>query len=206
LIMTADMPRQLGGLEALLRSAGEKAGLPPVELWNPPNCGDIGLKIARDGQWFYQGSFIQRPALVSLFARVLRRDEDGQHYLVTPVEKVVVEVEDAPFLAVELERRGSGPNQTVLFRTNVDDVVVCGPDHPLRFEIEPGTQGLKPYVRVRGRLDALVSRSLSYDLIELLVDAPAGLEAARGLWSNGCFFAVPTASQLPTNPLIFNVY
>lgn len=159
----------------------------PVESWNPPYCGDIGLAIARDGTWFYRGSPIKRPALVKLFARVLRRDADGRTYLVTPAEKVDVAVADAPFLAVELEVGGAGAAQSLLWRTNVGDVVACGADHPLRFEVaEAG--GLKPYVRVRGRLDALVTRALVYDLLALVEDGPAKLP---GVWSNGAFFALP---------------
>jgi hypothetical protein len=173
----------LVGLEAMLREqAGDR--LPPVDKWNPPYCGDIGMAIRRDGVWLYQGSPIGRKPLVRLFSRVLRRDADGKHYLVTPVEKVDVSVEDAPFLAVELEATGEGASQELIFRTNVDDVVRCGPANPLRFETEPGSGGLKPYLLVRGRLEALVTRALYYDLVEMAVE-----EAGRlGLWSGGAFF------------------
>jgi hypothetical protein len=173
----------LVGLEAMLREqAGDR--LPPVDKWNPPYCGDIGMAIRRDGVWLYQGSPIGRKPLVRLFSRVLRRDADGKHYLVTPVEKVDVSVEDAPFLAVELEATGEGASQELIFRTNVDDVVRCGPANPLRFETEAGSGGLKPYLLVRGRLEALVTRALYYDLVEMAVE-----EAGRlGLWSGGAFF------------------
>jgi hypothetical protein len=171
-----------------------RGGMPPVETWNPPYCGDIGMAIKADGTWFYQGSPIGRMPLVKLFARVLRRDEDGRHYLVTPVEKVDVAVEDAPFLAVEMEVRGQGADQELIFRTNVDDIVTCGPDHPIRFEREAGSGGLKPYVRVRGRLDALVTRALYYDLVELALateERPAGTSSdVPGVWSSGDFFAM----------------
>ena len=171
-----------------------RGGMPPVETWNPPYCGDIGMAIKADGTWFYQGSPIGRMPLVKLFARVLRRDEDGRHYLVTPVEKVDVAVEDAPFLAVEMEVRGQGADQELIFRTNVDDIVTCGPDHPIRFEREAGSGGLKPYVRVRGRLDALVTRALYYDLVEMALaneERPAGTSPdGPGLWSGGDFFAM----------------
>lgn len=173
-------------LEELLRNAQSKAA--PVERWDPPYCGDIGLKILRDGTWHYRGSAIRRPALVKLFARVLRRDADGRHYLVTPVEKVDVEVEDAPFVAVELETSGSGASQTLLWRTNVDDIVRAGPDNPLRFAVEAQSGGLKPYVRVRGGLEALVARALVYDLAEMAAEGPGG---ASGIWSEGAFFALP---------------
>ena len=177
---------RIAGLEQLLRERQGK-GPAPVEKWNPPYCGDIGMKIRADGVWNYGGTPIGRMPLVKLFAGVLRKDADGKHYLVTPVEKVDVDVADAPFLAVEMEVRGSGREQTLVFRTNVDDIVEAGPAHPLRFEVEPGSQGLKPYLLVRGRLEALVTRALYYDLVELAEDEGNGL----GLWSGGTFFAMP---------------
>ena len=173
----------LGGLEAMLKAqSGDK--LPPVDKWDPPYCGDIGMAIKRDGTWMYQGSPIGRKPLVRLFARVLRRDADGRHYMVTPVEKIDVTVEDAPFLAVEMEVSGVGESQRLVFRTNVDDVVDCGPEHPIRFEEEAGSGGLKPYVLIRGRLEALVTRAVYYDLVELAVER----DGEAGIWSNGRFF------------------
>jgi uncharacterized protein len=177
---------QIAGLEALLR-AQAGTGPAPVERWNPPYCGDIGLEILRDGTWMYQKSPIGRKPLVALFARVLRKDDDGRTYLVTPAEKVDVRVADAPFLAVEMEVRNPGPVQTLIFRTNVDDIVNCDADHPLRFDIEAVSGGLKPYLRVRGRLEALVTRALYQDLVALAVDDPSGGERL-GIWSGGCFF------------------
>ena len=173
------------GLEALLKSQAQ--GLSPVEHWDPPYCGDIGLAIKADGLWTYQGSPIGRIALVKLFARVLRRDADGRHYLVTPVEKVDVAVADAPFLAVEMQVDGAGSGQQLTFRTNVDDIVRCGPQHPLRFALENGSGGLKPYLRVRGRLEALVTRALYYDLVELAEPAGDGTDRL-GLWSGGVWW------------------
>ena len=175
---------RIAGLEALLRAQSGK-GPAPVDKWNPPYCGDIGMKIRSDGTWFYQGSPIGRIALVKLFASVLRKDDDGKHYLVTPAEKVDVAVEDAPFLAVEMEVKGEGRDQSLTFRTNVDDIVEAGPQHPIRFESEQGSEGLKPYLQVRGRLEALVTRALYYDLVELAVEDSAG---NLGLWSSGQFF------------------
>ena len=130
----------VSGLEALMREHASDPA-PPVERWNPPYCGDIGLKIRADGTWTYQGSPIGRKSLVRLFSRVLRRDPDGRYYLVTPVEKVDIGVADAPFTVVEMSVEGSGKKQKILFRTNVDDVVVCGKDHRLRFASEPKTKG-----------------------------------------------------------------
>jgi uncharacterized protein len=183
---------RISGLESLLREQGGK-GAAPVEMWEPPYCGDIGMKIRADGVWLYQGSPIGRMPLVKLFARVLRKDEDGKHYLVTPAEKVDVDVADAPFLAVEMQVAGSGRAQSLTFRTNVDDIVAAGPEHPLRFAIEPGSKGLKPYILVRGRLEALVTRALYYDLVELAVEGEGAAPPILGLWSGGAFF--PLAAQ-----------
>ncbi len=181
---------RIAGLEALLKAGGK--GPAPVDKWNPPYCGDIGMRIRADGVWMYQNSPIGRLPLVKLFASVLRKDEDGKHYLVTPVEKIDVGVEDAPFLAVEMEVRGSGSSQALVFRTNVDDIVEAGPAHPLRFAVQERSEGLKPYVHVRGRLEALVTRALYYDLVELAVeDEGQGL----GLWSGGRFFPLSDGAR-----------
>lgn len=179
---------EIHGLEAMLKAASG-ARMPPVEKWNPPYCGDIGLAIRADGHWTYQGSPIGRKPLVALFARVLRRDADGRHYLVTPAEKVDIAVADAPFLAVEMQVDGAGADQQLTFRTNVDDIVPCGPQHGLRFALEAASGGLKPYVLVRGRLDALLTRALYYDLVELAVTRDAGCATEQlGVWSGGMFF------------------
>ena len=175
---------RIAGLQALLQAQQGK-GPAPVDKWHPPYCGDIGMKIRADGVWIYGGSPIGRMPLVKLFAGVLRKDADGKHYLVTPVEKVDVAVEDAPFLAVEMEVQGAGLAQRLVFRTNVDDIVTAGPQHPLRFALEPSSGGLKPYLLVRGRLEALVTRALYYDLVELAVTDP---ERGFGLWNDGVFF------------------
>lgn len=177
----------LGRLEASLAGASGR-GPAPVERWNPPYCGDIGMAIARDGTWSYRGSPIRRMPLVKLFASVLRRDEDGRHYLVTPVEKVDVAVEDAAFTAVELEVLGEGRNSVIVVRTNLDDVVRVGPAHPLRFAVEPGTGGLKPYVGVRGRLEALFTRALVHDLLDLAIEDEQGL----AIHSGGETFRLPS--------------
>ncbi|MDH4982672.1 DUF1285 domain-containing protein [Hyphomicrobium sp. D-2] len=187
----------IGKLQEVLKALPPGQRCAPVENWNPPFCGDIGLKILRDGTWLYQGSPIRRPELVNLFASVLRKDSDGRTYLVTPAEKIAIEVEDAPFLAVDMQVEGGGEAQRLSFRTNLDDQVVCGPSHPLRFIEEKGSGGLKPYLLVRGRLEALVTRSLVHDLAALAVEAPAGAvdageadagEPNFGVWSEGAFF------------------
>jgi uncharacterized protein len=163
----SDPAAGMAGLQALVsRAHDDSKGLPPVEKWNPPFCGDIDMEIRVDGTWFYMGTPIGRMPLVRLFSTVLRKDEDGRTYLVTPVEKVGIRVVDAPFLAVEMASTVNASEPTLTFRTNVGDVVEAGADHPLRFEIEPRTGGLKPYVHVRGRLEALVSRPVMYDLVE----------------------------------------
>jgi hypothetical protein len=160
-----------GQLAALIaRAAGDTnagRGLPPVERWNPPFCGDIDMEIRADGTWFYMGTPIGRQPLVRLFSTVLRKDEDGRTYLVTPVEKVGIRVQDAPFVAVEMVVSGTGDDQRLTFRTNVGDVVEAGPDHALRFEIAGENNELRPYLHVRGKLEALVSRPVMYDLVAL---------------------------------------
>lgn len=165
-------------------------GPAPVHLWNPPFCRDIGLKIASNGAWFYQGSVIARPALVKLFANILRKDAE-RYVLVTPVEMVSVEVEDAPFLAVEMwvEQGAAGP--VLAFRTNVDDEARAGPDHPLRFEAGPAG-GLKPYVLVRGGLWALASRPIALALVEL----GENRDGAFGIESGGKFFPIAGEGDL----------
>ena len=154
------------GLSALIsRAARAGKGLPPVERWNPDFCGDLDMEIRSDGTWFYLGTPIGRMPLVQLFSTVLRKDADGRTYLVTPVEKVGIRVVDAPFVAVEMNVSGQGDEQVITFRTNVGDVVEAGPEHPLRFVDEDRTGGLKPYVLVRGRLEALVARPVMYELV-----------------------------------------
>jgi hypothetical protein len=161
--------------------------LPPVEKWEPPFCGDIDMRIARDGSWFYLGTPIGRREMVRLFSTVLRRDADGRYYLVTPVEKCGITVDDAPFVAVELLVEGQGPEQRLSFRTNVDDVVSAGPDHPLRVEVDPVTGAPAPYVHVRGRLEARVNRPVFYELVGLAEPDP-GHPDGIGVWSGGTFF------------------
>lgn len=186
--VTGTMPE---GLKALMSRADRKdMALPPVDKWNPEFCGDLDIRIARDGTWFYLGSPIGREALVKLFASVLRKDEDGRHYLVTPVEKIGITVEDAPLLAVELAVEGDGQSQLVSIRTNLGDLVKIGPDHYLRFEMEPESDGLKPYVNVRGRLEALFTRPLMYQLVDLMEQRDGDEGTEMGLWSSGEFFRV----------------
>ena len=177
-----------GPLEALAATAKGQKGLPPVHLWNPPLCPDIGLKIARDGTWWHQGAPIARPALVALFASVLRHDRDG-YFLVTPVEKVPITVEDAPFLAVSMcESAGD-----LIFRTNLDDEVRVDAEHPLRFE-KSEAGGLKPYLRVRADLWALLTRSLAYDLMERAESRQMNGREVMGVSSGGHFFVMEDGS------------
>ena len=171
-----------GGLVA----SGKDGGKPAKPLLPNLNvCGDIGLKIARDGTWYYQGSPIGRQPLVKLFATVLRREDDG-FYLVTPVEKVPIAVEGEPFIAVEMTRKGTGRDQRLTFRTNVDDVVTAGPDHSIGFRAEP-EGGHAPYVEVRGGLRAQLARPVYYELTELATETGQG----TGVWSGGAFFPFP---------------
>ncbi|MCX8996598.1 DUF1285 domain-containing protein [Rhizobiaceae bacterium BDR2-2] len=192
--------RGADGLSALIARAREisgdgKKGLPPVERWNPPFCGDLDMEIRADGQWFYLGTPIGRMPLVRLFSTVLRKDEDGKTYLVTPVEKVGIRVADAPFLAVEMTAEGEGETQRLTFRTNLGDVVTADAEHPLRFETAPDG-GLKPYLLVRGRLEALLTRALTQDLVALGEALDAGDVETFCLRSSGAVFPVMPLAEL----------
>jgi hypothetical protein len=186
-----------GGLDAIAGAAKSASGKgpPPVHLWNPPYCGEIDLRIASDGTWFYQKTPIGRAALVRLFASVLKR-EDDHYYLVTPVEKCGIVVDDAPFLAVELKIERPDSRQVLNFRTNVDDWVACGPGHELRFEPETATGGLKPYLHVRRDLWAKVSRPLFYDLVELGEERDVNGTRMFGVASAGEFYAMVPADSI----------
>ncbi len=185
------------GLDAIAGAVGEGAakGAPPVHLWNPPFCGDLDMRIAADGTWYYLKTPIGRPALVKLFASVLKREGD-KYYLVTPVEKCGIVVEDAPFLAVELQVETQASRRILHFRTNVDDWVACGPQHALRFEPEPATGGLKPYLHVRRDLWAKVTRALFYDLVELGEERDVGGQRMFGIASDSEFFPMQPAASL----------
>lgn len=177
------------------RNAG-KDGLPPVERWNPPFCGDIDMEIRPDGTWFYMGTPIGRPALVRLFSTVLRRDDDNRIYLVTPVEKIGIRVLDAPFVAVEMTVSEEESGQVLTFRTNVGDIVRAGPDNPLRFATHGETEQLKPYVLVRGRLEALVNRAVTYDLLALGEAVEIDGEEMFAISSGGSVFPVMAMAEL----------
>ena len=182
----------LSGLSEV--AAARKRGPAPVHLWNPPDCGDIDMRIAADGTWYYLGSPIGRPALVQLFASILRKDAE-RYVLVTPVERVGIQVDDAPFLCVEMASGETHGAQSLTFRTNVEDVVTVDAEHPLRFE-RGAADGVKPYVRVRGDLWALVKRALYYDLVALGVVERSGGQDWFGVRSCGFFFPMVPASEI----------
>lgn len=178
------------------RKAGKK-GLPPVHLWNPPFCGDLDMRIARDGTWFYLGTPIGRMPLVRLFSTVLRHDEDGKYYLVTPVEKVGITVDDAPFVAVDVRAVGAGRDRKLTFVTNVGDEAEAGPEHPIRVVRDPGTGEPSPYVHIRARLEALIDRKTFYRLVEIGEHAAHDGKDWFGLWSDGVFFPFIPTDELP---------
>ncbi|GGE53274.1 DUF1285 domain-containing protein [Actibacterium pelagium] len=181
------------GIAAAAKKASKK-GPPPVHLWNPPFCGDLEMRIARDGTWFYQGSPINRHSLVKLFSSIIRKD--GEDYvLVTPVEKVGITVEDAPFVAIDLEATGEGEEQSLTFTTNVEDSVTAGPDHPIRVERDPETGEPAPYVLIRSNLEALIDRKSFYRL----VDIGTHKDDWFGVWSGGTFFPVIPSAELETS-------
>jgi len=187
------------GLEALTASLPpENRGPPPVDLWNPPFCGDIDMRVATDGTWFYQKTPIGRLSLVKLFASVLKR-EGEKYFLVTPVEKVGIVVDDVPFLAVEMVREGDGQSQMLRFRTNVDDWVACDAAHRLRFEAA-ADGGLTPYLHVRADLWAKVTRTLYYDLVDMGEERVVDGRPMFGVTSGGEFFAMADAEQVRGAP------
>jgi len=176
-------------------SAAAKGELPPVHLWNPPFCGDLDMRIARDGTWYYLGTPIGRPAMVRLFSSILRREGD-RYFLVTPVEKVGITVDDAPFVAVDFTAEGTGEAQILTFSTQVGDVVVAGPDHPIRVVRDPSSGQPSPYVMVRAGMEALIDRKSFYRLVELGDHAVQDGESRFGLWSSGRFFAMIASKEL----------
>ena len=178
-----------GKASDLFAQVPKSKGLPPVHLWNPAFCGDIDMRIARDGTWFYQGTPIGRKPMVRLFSTILRRDGDD-YVLVTPVEKVGIKVDDAPFVAVRLDVQGEGERQVLRFITNVEDEVEAGPEHPLRVVIDPRTQEPSPYVHVRANLEALINRNVFYQLVELAVSRTVDGQRWLGVWSHGEFFPI----------------
>lgn len=177
-------------LASAARKAGKK-GPPPVHLWNPPFCGDLDMRIARDGTWFYLGTPIGRHELVKLFSSIIRKDDDD-YFLVTPVEKVGITVDDAPFVAVDFNREGDG----LVFETNVQDMVVAGPDHPIRVIRDPQTGEPSPYVLIRRNLEALIDRKSFYRLVELGEVAAHEGEDWFGVRSQGEFFPIIPADEL----------
>ena len=182
-------PPDLASLSlAEIAKLAEEQKLPPVASWNPAHCGHSDMRIARDGTWFHQGSPIGRPAMVLLFSTILRREPDGRHVLVTPVEKLDIDVEDAPFVAVEMKLEGTGEAAEIAFRLNTGDLVPAGPDHPIRFEQRD--DGPHPYLAVRAGLDALIARPVYYELAALALDN--GSDPA-GIWSRGAFFPIEPA-------------
>jgi len=180
------------GIAASARAAAKARGLPPVHLWNPPFCGDLDMRIARDGTWFYLGTPIGRPELVRLFSTILRKDGE-KYFLVTPVEKVGITVDDAPFVAVDFEVEGQGRDQVIRFETNVGDHARAGAEHPIRVERDPETGEPAPYVLVRANLEALIDRKSFYRLVEI----GARHDGWFGLWSGGEFFPIIPEAELP---------
>ncbi len=182
------------GIASAARSASRR-GLPPVHLWDPPFCGDLDMRIARDGTWFYLGTPIGRPALVRLFASILKR-EDDRYFLVTPVEKVGIRVDDAPFLAVDFAVEGAGADQSLTFETQVGDLTTAGPDNPIRVTRDPVTGEPAPYVHVRRGLEALIDRKSFYRLVEIATVRPIDDVDQLGLWSGGAFFPLIPVAEL----------
>ena len=183
------------GIAASVRAIKSK-GLPPVHLWNPPFCGDLDMRIARDGTWFYLGTPIGRAPLVKLFSSILRKDGD-KYFLVTPVEKVGIVVEDAPFVAIDFDVSGRDEAQVLTFTTHVGDTAVAGPEHPIRVERDPETGEPSPYVLVRANLEALIDRKSFYRLVDVGTHHDVDGASWFGVWSGGAFFPIIPSGELP---------
>ena len=182
-------------IEALQRETRDEAFKAlPVERWNPPFCGDAGIEIRADGSWWHEGARMERERLVKLFASILRKDDDGETYLVTPGERQRIQVADAPFLAVRADRRGEVRDQVVAFTTNLDEVVAAGPARPIRVACAEDGEP-RPYVLVRGRLEARILRAPFYELADWAVEEPSDEGPRLGLWSQGAFFPLGTAGS-----------
>jgi len=177
-------------MSALSESTSERR---PVELWNPDYCGEIDIVIRADGKWWHEGSEIKRLGLVKLFASVLRKDEDGVTYLVTPVEKLSIQVERAHFLAIRLDAKGEGEDQRLFFTTNLGDVIEAGAEAPLRVEIGSDTGEPSPFINVWGRLDAALTRAVFYELVDLAVERETEAGRQLGVWADGQFFPLGSA-------------
>lgn len=163
-------------------------GPAPVHLWNPPFCGDIDMRILRDGTWVHEGKPIRRKPMVKLFASILRKDDDGEYYLVTPVEKVRIQVEDCPFLVVLMQSSGAGESQTIRLTTNTDETITLDREHALSITEDAATGEPHPVVHVRSGLDGLLGRNVFYQLVELAVSREIDENTVLGVWSAGTFF------------------
>jgi uncharacterized protein len=186
MLVPRDLDDLMTELMTLRDGHGSERGVAPVELWNPPECGDIGMEIRADGSWWHQGARITRQPLIDLFATVLRKDEDGRTWLVTPGEKVIVHVQDAHFLGTRVDQVQTSHGAAIAVTTNVGDLAVIGPQHPLRVVTDPITQEPRPYVRVRGRLEARILRAPFYELVALAHENAGGLE----ITSHGMAFSL----------------
>lgn len=192
----SDDPVNLKGIETIYSfSKSNKKSLPPIEKWNPPFCGDIDMTISKSGKWYYMGSEIKRPAMVKLFSGILRLESDNSYYLVTPVEKVRIQVEDAPFVAVAITKEQSEGMNTVTFRTNLNDEIVLSKENPLSIEIKKNGEP-SPYITVRNNLRALISRSVFYELVDLAETIPIDGVPYLAIKSQGEIFKIHKVEDL----------
>ena len=192
----SDDPVNLKGIETIYSfSKSNKKSLPPIEKWNPPFCGDIDMTISKSGKWYYMGSEIKRPAMVKLFSGILRLESDNSYYLVTPVEKVRIQVEDAPFVAVAITKEQSEGMNTVTFRTNLNDEIVLSKENPLSIEIKRNDEP-SPYITVRNNLRALISRSVFYELVDLAETIPIDGVPYLAIKSQGEIFKIHKVEDL----------
>jgi hypothetical protein len=189
--MTRRQPPHQSLMDSIPGVASTRRPAPaPVDQWDPPVSGEMDMQIVRDGTWYHEGDPIKRKALVQLFASILRRDADERYYLVTPVERWAIQVDDAPFVATQLKVEGEGESQKLIFTTNLEDTVAVGAEHPIRVELDPATQEPSPYVLVRANLEALIGRNVFYQMVELAVEDEYLGNVCLGVWSDGVFFPI----------------
>ncbi|PCI61110.1 MAG: hypothetical protein COB37_08660 [Kordiimonadales bacterium] len=190
----SEQPAKAFSLEALMKHVSDQK-FPPVDKWNPDFCGDIDMRIAVDGTWFYMGTPITRQRMVKLFASVLRKDDDGKTYLVTPVEKIGITIEDAPFVAISVENVGEGDANALSFTTNIGDTVIAGKDNPIRVEVNADTGEPRPYILVRGNLEALINRAVFYELVAGATEVEGDTGTELVIMSAGARFPLGTWAE-----------
>lgn len=197
--MNSNTPDNFTLADLMKAMKDDQSGLRPVEKWHPEYCGEIDIVIKSDGSWWHEGTQVTRKGLIGLFASILRKDDDGETYLVTPVEKMLITVERAHFVAIRVDVKGEGENTRLFFTTNMDETIEAGPDLPIRVETDPDTLEPMPFVNIRGRLEASLARPVFYELVEHAVEIETPDGPQLGVYAGGTFFRLgPAGAHLIT--------